>query len=395
MTKRAIIFIPGFAKRERLNARDQLVDALQHYTDGWKTDTGPAGNALSSEAVHLTATSRQDPDITAEIDVYEAYWGDLIPDWSHESPLARFRRGWALILYWMVGGLARAVVRRELPARTMLALSASGLILLLWYAVVIAMLVKAFADGEQQLPELVRALTDAIGITDWMQGMLEAAGHWPLTLFLVGLVSMGVFEGVANISAFTKAYLRDEPIGDSTIGIRAKARQRVLNVLDTAAAAGDGTGYDEIHVVAHSLGGAIAVDALAEYGQDLGRIRLFTWGSSLGALCQQEPLIEAEIRKFYTAETRIANWVDVVFRWDYLGSKVPVPQRADAGMFAPRRMPAIFPPTQEPALPRGEILGVWQVHDAYYRCEDAMLMLVAPVESLPQPVTGEEVRKGG
>lgn len=34
--KRAIILVPGFSKRERMAARNQLVDAFAHYSEGYK-----------------------------------------------------------------------------------------------------------------------------------------------------------------------------------------------------------------------------------------------------------------------------------------------------------------------------------------------------------------------
>lgn len=382
MTRRAIILIPGFAKRERLDARDRLVDALHHYTDGWLTTTGGAEAAQSPEAVHLRATSRQDSSISTDLDVYEAYWGDLVPDWSQESPWARFKRGWGLICYWMAGGLLRAVWRWEFPPRTMVAMATAGTMLLLWYAVIVAVLLKALAEGNLPLPKFI---TNIEGAEAWIETWLIPAGEWPITLFLVGLLGLGALEMVANTASFAKAYLRDDTFGGNTVGLRAKSRARVLEVLDTVTGVGEGKAYDEIHVVAHSLGGAIAVDALAEYGRDLSRIRLFTWGSALGALSQQEPLIEAEIRKFHVSETRIANWIDVVFKWDYMGSKVPVPKQADGK----GRMARIFPETLEPAVPRrGLARFVWLfgIHEDYYRSEDALLLLVKPVADLPQPM---------
>ena len=64
---------------------------------------------------------------------------------------------------------------------------------------------------------------------------------------------------------------------------------------------------------AHSLGGAIAVDALAECGADLRRTTLHTWVAMMGLLSHQEVLVEREVAKIYATPVQINNWVDIVF----------------------------------------------------------------------------------
>ena len=387
MIRRAIILVPGFSKREQNSARDELVQSLLHYTDGWDCAVADAKKNEGQDVVYVTANARQG-DAAFCLGVYEAYWGDLVPDWSHESPWARFKRGTSLISYWVVGGIAKALIRRELPQRTMVAMVLTGLALLLWYVVVFLVLLKAIADGTSpgttELPKLLTDITDLIGVTDWLTTTAGTIAAWPISVFLIGLLGLGWLERIVNISAFTKAYLRDDVIGEGTVGLRAKSRKRVLAVLDHVYERQGDDAYDEVYVVAHSLGGGIAVDALAEYGDRLGKTTLLTWGTAVGALVQQEPLIEAEIRKFYDTDKPIRNWVDVVFPGDFMGSKVPVPLRAQRDKGGDRRVKQIFPDTVEPPLPRGYLPFSRAVHDGYYRCEDAVLMLVKPGEDLPQ-----------
>jgi hypothetical protein len=42
MTNRAIILVPGFEKREKLDARDMLADAICAYAEGYQTATSEA-----------------------------------------------------------------------------------------------------------------------------------------------------------------------------------------------------------------------------------------------------------------------------------------------------------------------------------------------------------------
>lgn len=385
MTRRAVIFVPGFAKREQLNARDQLVQSLLHYTDGWKTSAADATDIEGQNVVRITATDRRDGS-EVMLDLYEAYWGDLVPDWSNESPWQRFKRGLTLILYWVLGGLLRSLRRGELPARTMLALVGAALILLCWYVITFLVLVKAVVAGGAGLPDVVTSVTDAFGVTATIEGWAGQLAAWPVAVFLIGLLGMGKLglETTANVAAFTKAYLRDESIGESLVGLRAKSRQRVVSMLDHVHGRKGDAAYDEVYVVAHSLGGAIAVDALAEYGQGLRKTTLLTWGTALGALVKQEPQIETEIRKFYTSETPIRNWVDVVFTRDVMGSKVPRPHKEGAGRGRSAQMPPVFPDTVTPRLPKGAGFAFDAIHNGYYRCEDALVMLVQKADDLPQ-----------
>ncbi|CUH89735.1 hypothetical protein PH5382_03687 [Phaeobacter sp. CECT 5382] len=394
MSKRAIILVPGFGKREQLEARGRLVESLTHYSDGYVTETAKGSDTADSNSVVIKATARDGTQPDLEVHVFEAYWGDLIPDWDQESPWARAKRGFALILYWAFGGLGRALLRRELPARTMGVMAAAGLLLLLWYLLALTVLFQALGP---EVADVAKTTTEQVGQPTGVPGWLTAVlpdgwltperiasfgnlNQLPVIAFLIGLIGIGHIEKVANVAAFTKAYLKDEALGDASVGLRAKARHRVLPVLDQVYASDQN--FDEVYVVAHSLGGAVAIDALAECGAELARTTLFTWGSAIGVMVQQEPLIEAEIRKFYHSPTRIRNWVDVVVPGDFMGSKVPIP-KAEGTYEA---LPQLFPKTQMPPKPRGMMLQLNAQHEYYYRCEAAILMLLNSADNLPQPV---------
>ncbi|MDU8913004.1 alpha/beta hydrolase [Aestuariicoccus sp. MJ-SS9] len=386
MTRRAILLVPSLTRREQLAARDQLVQSLLHYTDGWESSAADSDDSSGMNVTTVTAKGRQGEGEVV-LDLYEAYWADLVPDRSGESPWQRFSRGFTLVTYWMTGGLMKALLRGEFPVRTMVAMIIAGLSLIIWYAIVVVVLLKSVAAGDAELPKAITNLTDLLGITGPFTEWAKQINDWPVSVFLAGLLTLGRFEGISNISAFTKAYLRDDPMGEDQMGVRAKARKRVLALLDHVHGRSGDVAYDEVYVVAHSLGGAIAIDALAEYGQRLAGTTLITWGTAIGTLAQREPLIEAEIRKFYTAPTRIRNWVDVVFPNDFMGSKVPIPIEERHGLIERPRLKRIFPDTVSPRIPRGLLFRLSEVHNGYYRSEEAILMLVKPAADLPQPVT--------
>jgi len=171
MSKRAIILVPGFGKREQLEARGRLVESLTHYSDGYVTETAKGSDTADSNSVVIKATARDGTQPDLEVHVFEAYWGDLIPDWDQESPWARAKRGFALILYWAFGGLGRALLRRELPARTMGVMAAAGLLLLLWYLLALTVLFQALGP---EVADVAKTTTGQVGQPTGVPGWLTA-----------------------------------------------------------------------------------------------------------------------------------------------------------------------------------------------------------------------------
>lgn len=384
MKKRAIILVPGFSKREQFAVRNQLVQALTHYTDGYRTRVSAAATDSDADAVRITVSSRA-TDYMAELHLYEAFWGDLIPDWSRESPWQRFKRGLILIAYWATGGLVKALfVRHQVPARTLFGLTFFALMMILWYLTVINVLALALQETDVTIEDWARPVLGWVPYFDQMVAFFAKISDYSLYVFVIGLFGLGRLEGAANISTFLRAYLRDDPLGEDSIGIRAKTRHRVIDTLDRVY--DQDRAFDEIHVVAHSLGGPIAVDALAESGVDLSRTTLHTWGTLLGLLAQQEELIEMEIAKVYQSPIKLNNWIDLMFRADWLASPRPLPRLYENGKPQSDRAAQLFPETIMPKMPRSS-LARSGIHQSYYRCETAMLMLVAPQDSLPQPAT--------
>ena len=380
MIRRAIILVPGYQKRPHLSSRDLLVTALTHYAEGYRVTAGEPVTQGGLDVVRLDVADRAS-DHKVQLDIYESFWGDLVPDWSQESPWGRFKRGLALIWYWAGGGMLRALARREFPTRTVAAMLVAAAMLVLWYVTVISVLIQTLGSADSSVPTGLQSLIEgnrwAEAVVEWFRGLSSL----PLVLFLIGLFGLGALEGMANLSSFIKSYLRDDAMPGDNVGIRARARQRLVAVLDHVNATD--REYDDLHVVAHSLGGVIAVDALAEYGRDLPRMVLHTWGSPLGLLAQQDALVEQEIAKLYESATPLMAWIDVVFRRDLLASPRPLPRVYENGQRTKRQYAQRFAPTQEPPMPHSASMARAAIHDAYFRCDTSMRMLVAPVEALP------------
>ncbi len=408
MIRRAIILVPGLAKREQLSVRNRLVTALEAEAQEWIVQRKDAEETDDTDAVLLTARPRSRPseadDGTITLAVYEAYWGDLIPEWSGEAIWTRFARASSMMMYWGFGGLAGALVRRETPERMTGAILLAALLLFVWYLSVLAVLVRTVAEsglpvldwlapGSTAAQEAAQAAADKVqnagkGLAGWAE-MLSAraqqAAQWlvgtSLYMVVAGLVGLTWLERLANAADFSKAYLQNLPLGEDDTGVRTKARNRLLSVLDQVNAQDGPAAYDEVYVVGHSLGAAIAVDTLAEYGDPLQKTTLFTWGSPLGPLVMQDNWVEGEVRKLYDGDPGLRSWIDVAFSIDYLGSRVPVP-RIDP-QTGRNRMDRRFPETVEPPVPNGISRWSHRLHDSYISTSEVVMMLVEPAEKLP------------
>jgi hypothetical protein len=378
--------VPGFEKREQSSARDKLVDSLLYYNDGWETRAQESSESGGHSMTQVDAEGRSgEGKIT--LGVYEAYWGDLIPDFSNESPIDRLRRGASLVMYWTFGGLGRLIFKwylppRRFPPKTFVALWIAALALLLWYVLVVLVVIQALATEQVELPQIFKNLLEAVGVEEQFDLWLTYIAGLPLVPFLIGVLGLGGPERVAKMASFTKRYLQDTAYDDDPVGIRAKSKQRVLSVLDHIHGLTGADQYDEVYVVAHSMGSAIAIDALSEYGDRLENITLITWGSSLKTLVLQEPLIRQEIKQLYTSPKRLKDWVDVVFTMDAMAAPKPLPNDLHNNIWevfqADEITPHAFSETVRPKVPRGFGWFSKRIHNGYYVCTSAVTMLLKP-----------------
>ncbi|XDA97676.1 alpha/beta hydrolase [Sulfitobacter sp. LCG007] len=393
MKKRAVILVPSLERLERFGARERLIRAMESYGSGFRVDRVDIENATEKDSAAVIAWDRETGE-AVEMHVYEAFWGDLVPDWSKESPWARFRRGLGLIVYWAAGGVARALWRLEVPARTVLAMFVASMLLLLWYLTVIAVLVQALGTADSTMPAPIEDLLARFGWTESIVAWTDRLRNLPLLVFLVMLFGLGRLENIANISSFIKDYLRDQQLSRTDIGLRAKTRARLVGLLDHVTA--NDQDYDEVHVVGHSLGGAIAVDALAGYGRPLPRTALHTWGAGLGLLVQQDAWVERRIGALYACPSRLADWRDVVFPSDVMASPRPLPFKYRGDRRLSEKWPEIFTPTITPHVQKRTPFAYFSTHEAYYRCTDAIRLLMdvrtpAPLAFAPLDVLPGEI----
>ncbi|GAB5446435.1 hypothetical protein [Gymnodinialimonas sp.] len=368
MAERAILMVPGFDRVQREQIRDALANFILCDAQAYKVSETQDRPSAGKSYVGLNAISRDDPSKALDLRVYEVFWSDIIPDYSAESTWEKFKRATMLVAYWGLYALRSS--RPAIPSWSRVWLIGAGLLLLLWYLLVTVAFLNLIASNPSLIPEpiadaLSRLRINVENISDFWSDVLA---FWPVAFILL-LVGNGRLETVANIAQFAKVYLGDERSAPMETSLRSKLRKRATDQLDIILGDPD---VEEVFVVAHSFGGAIAVDALAEFGSDLPRVHLFTWGTVLGVFAHQQDWIRRDLEHLQDAKPSLASWTDYRIRRDSLA--VPVPKISEKAQITHVDLPAIT------TLP----LPSQQAHNAYYSSQkaiEALLVAVPPVSA--------------
>lgn len=369
MIRRALVVVPGYGKREQGAVRDQLCEAIEYHADGFARDFEPDALDRGGYAVRrLTATERRPGAETVQLDIYEAFWGDLIPAELPADPIRKVTRGFTLLAYWFFGGVAKGLLR---PNYLGAALASSGALLLAWYASLALLAAKALVSDPSLAPGWLASIVGAeafAGAVDWVQ-------RQPWWTVLPGLLAGLQADRLAALAEFAKSYLSDERDADSVAGVRARAKNRVERILAQIYASPEP--YDEVFVVGHSMGAALAIDALADWGADRARTHFHSWGAPMRVFCAQEPEMDAERAKLLAADPPLAGWTDAIARNDWVAGFTPGHREAfgEASSLVVRS-------------PQGWWAG-WNAstHEQYFRNPETLARLIAPVSppDVPAP----------
>ena len=345
MTKRAIILIPGLLRAERNHRRDTLIANLQAVSSrhpatdptevqigglsgvqltvtDYGSGAGPAAGASASQGQTSSPSPSARPDMnktTRTVDVFEAYWGDMVIDRSLGTPFDRLVRGLGLLSYWFLSPVWGAF--RHNRALT-LGLLSSGVLLLLWYFSIVIVASEALLAAQSSAGESSAIVSPLVSIAGFLLPLAQFVTQipdWSYYVVIVGIFGASNADRVADIATFCRDYLTDH-VNETGIGLRNRVGQRVRDTFDLI----HSEGYDEVIVVGFSFGAVVAVDVLADHpdGAKLARTRLVTWGAPLTPLVYRSVWMRGEV-KALLARTDLAGWDDFHSRVDWLGAPVP------------------------------------------------------------------------
>lgn len=295
-----VLVLPGFTHRIANQDRDIAVEVmLAAPAAGFRRAASPALRLPG--AVGLVAGP---DDRRIRVDVAEIAWFDLKLA-TGQSLLERCATGFSLLWYWLLSPASWPAVRTGRVTAVGLALAALGLVL--WFLSLLAVGLDGLVQG-------LGAVFGAESLPAWLPGAAKAvAPIGGLLLILLAWASGSpTFEALPG---FTRDWLRNAAA--QGVGLRQRTRMRVQARIDEAREAG----YGRIVVIAHSIGAAFLIDALAnaEHAEDL---EVVTLGAPVGFLAARHPPLGDALERLLGRRAPPA-WLDLHAPSDYLAGPVP------------------------------------------------------------------------
>jgi hypothetical protein len=315
--RRAIVLIPGMMREERFHRRDVLVSNLE-TVERHPLARGEEVSVGGECGLRLTLAPLRGggSPALASLDVFEAYWADMIPEQAEQAPWTKLLQGLELVGYWVFSlGTWKAVATSLRRGSSLIAvgLLMGGLTLVAWYLMLAVLVGQAVAPGGQVPEELagipvISELVHAFGLaTGWLAGN----AWWAVLPFLLAMLKVDALVLLARVVKDYFENCEDE----SGVGLRDRVRRRIAGTLESVLAAD----YDEVVVLAHSFGTVIATDILADWPHeaDLKRLSLVSLGSPITVLRYRSAWLESERQEVLQAR-RLATWIDFFSPSDWL-----------------------------------------------------------------------------
>jgi hypothetical protein len=318
--RRAIVLIPGMMREQRFHRRDLLVsnlETVERYplTRGEEVLLGgECGLRLALAPLRGPAGSQ--PAALASVDVFEAYWADMIPEQAEQAPWTKLLQGLELVGYWVFSlGTWKAMAASLRRGSSLIAfgLLMGGLTLVAWY-LLLAVLVGQAVAPDGVVPEELKGIpvvSDIVHAYGLATGWLAGNAWWAVLPFLLAMLQV---DALVLLARFIKDYFENCE-DENGVGLRDRVRRRIAGTLESVLA-GD---YDEVVVVAHSFGTVIATDILADWPHeaDLKRLSLVSLGSPITVLRYRSNWLEQERREVLKSR-RLAAWIDFFSSSDWL-----------------------------------------------------------------------------
>jgi hypothetical protein len=311
--KEAVVFVSGFdAQCQNYYLDNYLKEGLLNQLEDIDIKLDPEDVKIPGQTGKRFHCQFDDTEKT--IDIYEVYWNDLVDRLSAKSTTQKFGRGISMCFHWFSHGWKIMKISPVffLQASTILVL------VLLWYYGIVVLVLAALA--EQQALASIPFLQTFLG---QISGWATTGWGWQVWLVVSALLALlpVSISLIIDLTDFFVSYLQNESHKGKP-PVRALLRSRVKQAVDNVVSEGS---YDRVTVLAHSLGGLIATDFLADYRDRQGRqLRYITWGSALESSSSATDWIESEIKKCLDSP-HIEKWEDFYSNQDWFCSKVPVP----------------------------------------------------------------------
>ncbi len=316
--KRAIVLVPGFRREERFFRREVLVRNLLMVERSPLSEVGDIevageqGKRLAAKPVRGAAADKQGAPTAgavAQIDVFEAFWADMIPESADRTPLQRLLWGFEIIAYWVLNW--RSWTAFGISRYLTFGLLAGGSLLVLWYISIALLAAQAIG---QDPPEFLQSASGLQPIFDAVIGAAAKVGNWQLWLTIAAILPFLKVDELVMLASFVKDYFQNKP-DETEVGLRDRLRKRIQATLENVYEAG----YDEVILLSHSFGTVLAIDLMADWPhrQDLARTTLVTMGSPVSVLAHRSPWLANEVKRL-AGRSELATWDDYHAKTDWL-----------------------------------------------------------------------------
>lgn len=316
--KRAVLLLLGTDIVSAEARAAQVARGIAATGRGW-TDTGPRP-LPAGEAVRLEGANG------AAIDVYASAWLNAP---GSGTALTRLFGGLDMLVYWGRPSflLAAGGMKRIRVPLLVLSVLTAALVLSLAGAVASEIIKLVKATGLTAEGAAVRGLIARAGLLEparWVYHASDILGSVLVTL-LGAFVLFRPIRGWTEMVDVARRYLGNS--GGSALGLRDAVRRRAgmtVRGLLAPGAAGDGAEYDEVVVVAHSMGSVVAADLFTSQGAPVDpRLRLITVGSPAELFRLREAWVREAVARLPAAASGLKGWTDLHSEQDWFCDAFP------------------------------------------------------------------------
>ncbi|WP_017660718.1 hypothetical protein [Baaleninema simplex] len=315
----AVVFIPGYQFQEQGFYLELLSAGLTEQLEQNRVTLAGDVKIQGNTGKRFEVVTFLDNHKT--VDVYEAYWGDLLIKLSDRSIKDKALYGAYLFFYWLFSKTWKYF--KESPVFFING-SLTLVLWLFWYYGTLSIIFTAIGKDPSFLGfEIPQNLARYLGTLGTFMG------GWSIWVIVQGLLDLLPVNFMVDIIYFAMKYIEED--SPSRV-LRAKIRNRIFSIFDDILNEGC---YDKVTVVSHSFGVTVAVDLLADY-QGAKSVRLITLGGPLKILSCKVDWIEREIQKCLEND-RIDPWLDFYSDRDWLCTKTPIPKNSTSKKIQYRR----------------------------------------------------------
>lgn len=320
----AVIFIPGLFHEEKGYYFDILREGLENQerlnfkSIGEVSILGHAGQRFGIYS---------EGNLLKKIDIYEAFWLDIIAEQklSSKDLRAKFLEGTSLLIYWLFSSIWKSFY--EAPSLIM-GLIASLFALVFWYYGILITIIKDVAEKGNFFGQTIPKDSQWY---EYIKIIVAILDSW--TVFILVGIILSFVGAISLDKMIDQAYFAKKYLGNlAGIILRNKICSRVKKITDDIL-----NDYDKVTILAHSFGAIIGTDFLADY-RSKKTLKYITLGGNLKLLSYRSKWIKEEIKKCLDNQV-ISKWDDYYSKQDWLGAETPIPKGSNSAKIERHEFP--------------------------------------------------------